>query len=189
MAKIRELPPLATIMEHRRRQEEDGFEFELTATSIGLGGDVWVAHVRRTTLAEGGGLENIPRHLQNAVTQGLEDIHRANKAAEGTKRSVLDMVRENKTVLKAADPFCVAAFINPKLVLTEAELADNPGAWPVSAIAAEDRIGVFMICANAQSEQAKTLTFFRPEPSDDVQDGAAVRLDAHPSLSVVEHAG
>lgn len=190
MGTLHSLPTRAALVEHRRRQIEDGFLFPLTATSIGSG-DTWTARVRRITLTERATIELIPTDLQAAVMAGLKEVQKAVAEADqrAENQSLLDTVKENGRVLPAADAFCVASFIEPQLVLTDADLATNPDAWVVTDIAAEDRIGWFLACVNAQSEQAKSLKMFRPATPVDVPTGPVGGMAAPTTIGLAEPAG
>lgn len=185
---VRRLPSNDALEAHRLRQQQEGFDYELTATSIGLD-TPWVATVRRITVTEDGAIDNVPQHLQTVVAQGLADVQAATEAAKRSDRTFQAIVAENKTILTAADPFCVAAFIDPPLVMTKEELATAPeNAVVVTNLAPEDRIGAFLFCANARSEQAKLLRFRREQSQAYVPNRPAGPVAAA-TLRSVEPAG
>jgi hypothetical protein len=161
---------------HRKNIQELGFEFPLTATSLGLtGDDVQVARVRRITLTDQAAINQIPQDSRRLVNAGLDYVEQQQRkiAEEGiTTETLEDRVRNNTRVLPAADAFCLVTFLEPMLVATEAELEQFPDAWVVGTdIDAADRIDWFFACLNADSEAAKKLRPFRPRPTGDVSPG------------------
>ncbi len=178
------------LLEHRRRQREDGYLFPLTATSIGLD-EPLVAHVRRLNLTDRAAIDLLPQDVQGVVWEGVKEfdkLQKANRAGKDSPDSLDEAILNNEKSMKAADAFCIAAFIEPKLVATEADLPANGAAYVVTDIAAEDRIGLFMVCVDADSARAKNLKMFRRQPSPAVQNGAT-RPVATPAVNVVESAG
>jgi hypothetical protein len=176
------------LLEHRRRQREDGYLFPLTATSIGLD-ETMTAHVRRLNLTDRAAIDLLPKDVQGVVWEGVKEfdkLQKASKAGRDSPDSLDEAILNNEKSMKAADAFCIAAFIEPRLVATEADLTD--GAYVVTDIAAEDRIGLFMICVDADSARAKNLKLFRRKPHADVSNGTAGPMAA-PSLYPVESAG
>lgn len=164
------LPTRSALLKHRRDQQELGYTYTLAATSIGLAEPI-VARIRRLNLLDRAAISQLPTDVQQTVWDGLKDLQAEQKrlqAEGGDPESLLDSVRNNERMLKAADPFCVAAFIEPALVADEHDLPAHPDAWVVSDIAPEDRLSIFIMCADAESEQAKKLKLFRPRSVIDV---------------------
>lgn len=157
----------------RRKQNAQGlgFEFRLSETSI-VAGEEQVARVRRITLTDQASINQLPDTLQRVVNDGLAYVENEQKRVqeEGLSTDTLeDRVKNNTRLLPAADAFCLATFVEPKLVATEAELAQFPDAWLVADIEPADRIDWFMACLNADSEAAKKLKPFRPKSVIDVE--------------------
>jgi hypothetical protein len=174
------------LLEHRRKQREDGYLYPLNATSIGLD-ETLTAHVRRLNLTDRAAIDLLPQDVQAVVWEGVKEFDRLQKASKGkdAPESLKDAVANNEQSMKAADAFCIASFISPKLVATEADLASNPEAWVVTDVAAEDRIGWFMVCVDADSARAKNLKLFRRKPSAVVPNGTTGTV-AHATLNLVE---
>jgi hypothetical protein len=161
------------LLEHRRRQREDGYLFPLTATSIGMD-EPMTAHVRRLNLTDRAAIDLLPKDVQGVVWEGVKEFDKLQKASKNGKAdpdTLDEAILNNEKSMKAADAFCIAAFIAPRLVATESDL--TAGAYVVSDIAAEDRIGLFMICVDADSARAKNLKLFRRKPDADVSNGTA----------------
>ncbi len=161
------------LLENRRRQREDGYMFEFTASNLGIPEDDQIkpGRVRRLNLADRATIDALPTHLQSTVWEGVkefEKLQKANKAGKEDPQSLSEAVMNNQKSLRAANAFCVAAFISPVIVVTEEEFERNTEAqYVVTDIAEEDRINVFMLCLDGDSEQAKKLKLFRPErPAD-----------------------
>lgn len=160
------------ILENRRRQREDGFAFEFTATNLGIPKEDQLkpARVRRLATTELGILDQLPADLQATVFEGLKELERIQKANEGRPdpQSLAEAVTNNQEFLKTANAFCVAAIISPVVVSTEEEYERNVNAeLVIDDIASEDRINLAIMCADSRSQQASTLKLFRPErPAD-----------------------
>lgn len=182
------LPTRAALLEHRRRQTEDGYLFPLAATSIGMD-DLLQARVRRLNTTDRASIEQLPQAAQEIVWRGMKEFEAEQKklTEQGKADSLIEAVTSNEKVLLAANALVIAAFIEPVIVATEAEVRD--GAWTVDDVAAEDRISFFFACADADSASAKQLKLFRPKPSVDVPGGTVGRLDAFPTERPAEHAG
>lgn len=177
------LPTRTALLEHRRRQQEDGFTFPLAATSVGMD-DLIHARVRRLNTTDRASIEMLPTAVQDTVFSGMKAFEKEQKAAEeaGKPESLGEVVLSNQRVLLAADAVCMAAFIEPVLVKSETELSQHPGAWLVSDIAEEDRISFFMACADADSASARQLKTFRPKPTESVPAGPVGGLAAFPTV-------
>jgi len=183
-------PSRAALLKHKRDQQELGLEFPLAATSIGMERQI-VARIRRLSLVDRSTIKDLPEPVQAVVWEGLKDLQKEQKRLQeegGDPQSLLEGLKNNERMLLAADPFCVAAFIEPQIVATEADLADNPDAWVVTDLAPEDRLSIFLICADAESEQAKRLKLFRPRRVIDVPHREAEPVAPAP-IRAVEPAG
>jgi hypothetical protein len=151
------------IIEHRERQQRDGFTFPLAATSLGMP-EVQLARVRRLTTMDRAAIEQLPQDVQAKVWDGLRIVQEERRRADGGEdpRSLLEAVTNNEKVLPAANAYCIASFIDPVLVASEAELAQHPNAMLVDDIAAEDRVTFFWACNDPNSEAARSMKLFRP---------------------------
>lgn len=165
------IPTRSALLKHKRDQQELGYTITLAATSMGLAEPI-VARIQRLSMLDRSTLEGLPVPVQETVWEGLKDLQKEQKRLQDEgidPETLLDGLKNNERMLKAADPFCVAAFIEPRLVATERELQDTPDAWVVTDVSPEDRLNVFIVCADAESEQAKKLKLFRPRSVIDVQ--------------------
>lgn len=163
-------PSRKAFNDFRTKQIELGFEFPLTATSIGReASEVLVAHVRRISLMDRAAIGRLDPNVQEVVWQGLKAVREerrklVNDGNDGDPESLMDAVMANERVLPAADAYCVASFITPRLFGTETELSRYTGeevAYLVTDLAAEDRVDFFMACSDADHDGAKKLKLFR----------------------------
>lgn len=180
------------LLQHRKAVQEMGFEFPLTATSLGLPGDeLQYARVRRITISDQAAIDQLPDHLQRAVNEGLDYLEKEQQRlmeSEGSTTTLQDRSRNASRFLPAANAFCLATFIDPPLVATERELADHPDAWVVTDIDSADRVDWFFACLNADSEAAKKLKPFRPRSITDVE-GGPVGNDDRPATAPAAEVG
>jgi hypothetical protein len=183
---IPSLPSRDALLDHQRRQREDGYTFPLAATSLGMDTMI-LARVRRLSTTDRAAIEALPTAVQETVWSGIKAFAASIKDGQDAQ-SLIEAAAKNDEQRKAADGFCIAAFIEPPLVATEAELATNPGAYLVTDIAAEDRISFMYACLDADSVQAKQLKMFRPKSPEHVSPVAAQPNPAA-SLYAVEPAG
>ncbi len=170
------IPSRAALLKHKTAQLELGYEFTLAATSIGMPTPI-TARIRRLSLMDRSTIKDLPEPVQATVWEGLKDLQKEQKRLQDEgidPETLLDGLKNNERMLKAADPFCVAAFIEPRVVADERDLNGDATAWVVSDIAPEDRLAVFILCADAESEQARKLKLFRPRSVIDVSNHAVV---------------
>lgn len=166
----------SALLEHRRKQLEDGYLFPLTATSIGMD-EVLKARVRRLTILDRAAIESLPQHVQQAVWEGNKEAERMSKQMAGQDpQSLIESATKNETILPAANAWAIASFIEPRLVATEPELSGASGAWVVDDIAAEDRVSFFLACMDADSTSARQLKLFRPKTPGHVPTGTVVPM-------------
>jgi hypothetical protein len=187
------------LLEHRRRQREDGYLFPLTATSIGLD-ETMNAHVRRLNLTDRAAIDLLPKDVQGVVWEGVKEfdkLQKANKAGRDSPDSLDEAILNNEKSMKAADAFFIASVLDirqgdkvltTKIVANDAERQRFPGSFAVHGIAAEDRDKWFMVCVDADSAKAANLKLFRGKSDAHVSNGAVGPVAA-PSLYPVESAG
>lgn len=175
------------LMAARKKSLENGYVFPLETTSIEAGETI-EANVRRISMVDKAILDILPVDVQQVVWQGLQEYQREAKKAQaaGDPQSLAEAVRNNVQVLKAADAWCLASFINPRLVRTQDELSLYPDAWLVDDVAAEDRIALMQACTDSSTDAAKMLKTFRPQSKADAGDDGAVPTSAHAAESVLE---
>jgi hypothetical protein len=179
------LPSRDALREHKLRVIEDGYEFPLAATSIVYGQEIKI-RAHRLSTTDRAAIDALPTTIQETVWAGIKKF--ANLVKDGGEpNSLAEAAARNDEIRKAADGFCIAAFIEPRLVATEAEVAGVPGAWCVNDIEAEDRISFLYACLDADSPQAKQLRPFRRKPSQHVSP-VETEPDAAATLYALEHA-
>lgn len=186
MSQFNRLPSRDALADLQRRQREDGFLYPLAATSMGQD-KVFEARVRRLNTTDRAAIEMLPTAVQSVVWDGIKAYQKLVKESKDAE-SLMETALQNQEMLKSANAYCAAAFIDPPLVLTEAELATKPDAYVVDDIAEEDRLSFFMACLDADSPAARNLKMFRPEPSPDVPTVPARPVDAFPTVRPAEHA-
>lgn len=176
---ISKLPMRKALIEHRRRQIEDGMTFPLDATSIANGEEEpWYVRVRRISTMDEAIIEALPADAQQSVFEGLQALGRAqDEAGKNTDaKTMLEMLSNNKSALRAADELFCAAMIEPEVVMSEADLVHEPDAYVVTDFAAEDRMALMMAMVNTESGMARKLKLFRPEEVIDVPASEVVEL-------------
>lgn len=156
------------IAEFRRNQMENGFTFPLSATFAGWDEDgdnteIPEARIRRISTLDQAVISSLPEEIQQTVWNGMKEFQEQQKKlqAAGEAQNLGEMFANNDKILKAATIFCRAAFIMPQLVQTPDQL--GPGKWLEERVAPEDRVNVFIVCMDADSEAMKKLKVFRPE--------------------------
>jgi hypothetical protein len=170
---ITPLPMLDALRRHKQDRLENGYLFPLNATSIGLP-EVIHARVRRLNSMDEAAINTLPQDMQETIWQGLKEFQAEQKKAAGMEdpQNLVEMMANNKKILKTADAWCLAAFIHPRLVRSDAEIT-GPDTWNVEDVEAEDRVAIFMACMDADSDQVKKLKLFRPTWGRAVSDGEA----------------
>ena len=167
----------AAIAEIRQDQVENGFTFPLRVTYAGrwkTEDDIPLARVRRIATLDAATLQVLPQSIQDQVWQGIKEMRKAQEELQGTDPETLNaMLANNDKILRAATIWCQAAFIAPQLVETPAEI--KPGCWLATRVAAEDRIGVFLLSMDGDSALLGRLQAFRPEWAADAEDDAALQ--------------
>lgn len=187
MTQFNRLPSRDALADLQRRQREDGFLYPLAATSIGED-KIFEARVRRLSTTDRAGIEMLPDAIQQVVWAGIKAFTKLQKETKDAE-SLMEAALQNEQMLASANAYCSAAFIDPQLALSDADLANKPGAYLVDDIAAEDRLSFFMACLDADHPAARNLKSFRPEPSADVSPVPARPVDPFPPVRPVEHAG
>lgn len=141
----------------RREQERVGFWMPLART----GG--W-AHIRLLSVLDKTTLAGLSTDMQNRVLQVFADATKGNPRAT----TVAQFTKNRDQMEKLANVVCVASFIAPKLVMTEAELDDDPHTLLVTDLHIDERLAVYNIVMGTEAgktEEAKLKPFRRPEPT------------------------
>lgn len=186
--KIAPLPSRDAIRKLKRERIENGMLFPLTATSIGLEEPIQ-ARIRRVTTVDRAVLEQLPQDLQDTLYAGMTEFQREMKNAGDAPdpQSLIEMMTNNDKIVRAANAWCKAAFIHPRLVDAEHEITDEH-TWLVTDIEPEDRVAVLMLSLDADSPQIKKLKLFRPQGGPALPNGENLSVAKNP-VRVLEPAG
>lgn len=84
-------------------------------------------------------------------------------------------------LIEVANVFVIAAFVEPRVVKTEAELAEHPGSWWVENIHTDDRIEFMQLSNSTDAGVSKKLKMFRPGPAPVVADEPALPVAPEPA--------
>lgn len=162
----------------RRRQEEEGFAFKLFRT----GG---YARVRFVSLADRASLSALPNRLQQRMIEIVQKDRPAGKGGDELM-SAKEFFKAAENNLELADLFCMAGFIQPRLVLRPEDRDPNdPYSWPVEALHKDERIA-FVRLMDDEGAAEKLLPFPR-QPRPDVLDQRT--LEAAPAPERAYEAG
>ncbi len=170
----------STFRQARERARDQGFVYRLPDASQATEGDFEV-RIRRLSLQEQAATNGIPQSVQDEVYRRSRKL--ADWQAEQLKRKtrpseMLDAVKNDEILIRSVNVVCCAAWIDPVLVETEAELATTSDAWHVDDFTIDDRWSAFQAITNGNSEESKSLRLFRPEPADDGADSGAMPVAA-----------
>lgn len=147
----------------QREQERRGFLMPLPRT----GG--W-AQVRALSLADSATFAGLPMQAANEVLRVFDELQTEGGAGPLT----MERLRRNQERQeRLANLVCCAGFIRPRLVLTEADLDDDPYTMLVTELHLDERIRYLQLALGQDGEAAKSV---RPV------DGAALGVvDALPA--------
>jgi hypothetical protein len=179
------------LLDEAQTQQDAGYELALTATFLGIPEEKrFAAHVRRLSMNDPSWVETVPTHLRAEINKALTEVGRLQKKAQaqGNREpaTLEERVKDNPIVLRGADAFCVAAFIEPRLYLGRNDDHDPGDVW-VGKIHADDRMDAFMAAINADSEAAKKLTVFRGRAEPAAHAGSTGPVAAEPVRGAAPH--
>lgn len=166
------------LAEFRRQRQELGFTFDLPATSLGLP-EMIKARVMRLSLLDKAAVQRLPQDAQEKVWAGLKAVRDERKKLERSgdleqePESLLEASMRNERIVPAANAYCIASFVAPKLT-DDLRKVDNE-TWHVDDIELEDRVSFYLACNDADSDQAKKLKLFRPSGTVEAQ-GHVIRV-------------
>jgi len=154
--------------------EQTGWVFDLTATLDGEG-KPQQALVRRVSIADTKMINALPQHVQQALTQLLdEQAYEASKAenkrghkGNRKKLSTKELVTNLEDGMEIANIMCIAGFIEPRVYWSEEEAEQNGGVW-VEYIHTADRLAFNRICQADAEAIAERLRPFLGGPIVDV---------------------
>lgn len=168
------------MLEGRAKRNEITREIRLPDASLEAGEDV-IAKVRRFELGERVAYFGAPEHLSKRISERTKDYaemmskHNVD-ISQGIGMSMVAfmlLVSQEPEFEELVNTVCVAAFVDPPLVETEADLTRNPEAWLVQDLTFGDRTAVFY-GLQEKTEEAKEMRKFRGETGDAVEDFPAV---------------
>lgn len=164
------------IDEFIEHQHERTFTFPLYASSVGRK-DVFKAVVHRLSLMDRASIGHLPDTLQNEVWLNLKDAQKdiQKMSDEGTEpKDITEALARTDKYARAANLYCEAAFIKPKITVDKRKEDLDNGVMHVERINAEDRIQFMLACNDAESEAARRFVRFREQSTSDAPVGDTV---------------
>lgn len=161
----------------RERGREHGFVFVLPNASIEAEEEFKV-RLRRISVQEKAAVNGISQEMQEAVYRRTRDLAKWQQEQQRKKiepADQLEAIKQSETLINSIDAVCCAAFIDPPLVETEAELSGKPDAWVTDDFAIDDRWSAYQAITDGDSKEAKSLVMFRPESTTDAGDSGPVQ--------------
>jgi hypothetical protein len=158
-----------SLAELARQRREAVQEFELTATQRELKMvEPIYAEVRMVDLADAATLSALPETLLRKVLSIANDVEvregRANPIAEDGSLNIERAIKVAQANTEAINAYCVAGFVKPQLIFTNAERTNDDQVL-VSDIHPADRQRFFDWCQGRHAEAAATVAPF-PGPRE-----------------------
>jgi len=120
-------------MKAARARELQGVPFELRQEPKGT------VLIKAQTFADRMLWLGVPSGLQAEISR----IFNESRARSGNRNRTFEELMESSATDEAfANAICMAVFVEPRLVASEYELAQNPGAWVVEDVHISDRLRV-----------------------------------------------
>lgn len=138
----------------RRQREERGYLFQLKAT----GG---YAHVRLPNLADKATIKALPQQMQATVREFMFDV-------QDRDIKTIDLADLLGGTTELANTYCLVGFINPPLVLTEADVTDPERQVVITDINVMDRMAFSTICEGGDRAETTRLIPFPAQPAGGV---------------------
>lgn len=173
-------------------QKADTYTFPLHRSSYGM------KEPRRVTckaidLFERASLGHLPQKMQDEFFANVESVQEEIKRQQRSGKagdSLMDKLAEHDTLVKQADKFCVAGWVDPKVVEDQAAENLTSGVMWVGRVKRQDRIAYMVACMDADGEQAKHFELFRDEADAGlVSAGEPVSVSENPAVYAVKDAG
>ncbi len=173
-------------------QKQDTYTFPLHRSSYGM------KEPRRVTckvidLFERASLGHLPQRLQNEFFANVETVQNEIKRQQRNGKagdSLMDKLAEHDILVKQADKFCVAGWLDPKVVEKQSDEDLASGVMWIGRVKRQDRIAYMVACMDSDGEQAKHFELFRDEAdAGTVSTGEAVPAPAGPAVFAVADAG
>lgn len=167
---INTLSKREALLKSRKEELEFGWNLQLPDATETFGEPFFV-RVRKLQLGEKAAYIGISDDMAQRVYQRTREYSQMAKE-RSSKQDVgefdmLEMLMEPEFE-DVINTTCMAAFIDPPLVETEADRSSQPDAWLLSDFSFGDRMHVFTTLQNPESKEAKAMTRFRPESTPDV---------------------
>ena len=152
-------------------------DIRLPDASDDAGEDV-IVQVRRFELGERAVYFGAPEHMTDRIAKRTKDYATLmSKNGVDIKEGVGEMTAAAFVLLMSQEPefedvvntVCVAAFVDPPLVETEAERSINPDAWMITDLTFGDRTHVFYQLQSKEVKRNKALETFPEESAADVE--------------------
>lgn len=182
---------LDAFLTHQEESKDLPLKFPLHASSVGKR-DVWKVLTRRLSMINRAEVAFLPDHLQAFVWEQLKvsqkEIEKARKK-NFEPRTMNEALANNENLLKVADLFVMAAFVDPQIVLNKEDEDINQRKLHIDRIQPEDRMAFWIACRDAESEQARLFETFRPEPANDAPRGNDREVLGRQALRSVGDAG
>lgn len=136
-----------------RMQEKAGVPYWLKWTGV-------EATVRMLSFAD----KTLAVGLPNAIRIEINDAYAAMQSRSGANKTLDDVLRTAAGDERLANAVCVAGFVSPRLVMTEAELDGGDGCWLVTDLHIEERREYLAwVLGRAPEEVIKRVQNFRAE--------------------------
>jgi hypothetical protein len=113
--------------------------------------------VRQLSFADKTMLAGVEPRIQGELTAAFQDRAKATAEAQPGFENVIVQAALNERIANAV---CVAGFIDPPLVFTEADLASKPDAWVVTDIPIDDRIKYRDFAFGQEPEEVRRIATF-----------------------------
>lgn len=165
----------------RAKRNESLREIRLDDASEDAGEEV-IAKVRRFELGERAVYFGAPESMSKRISARTKDYARImgkhnismSAGANMSQLAFMLTMSQEPEFEAIANLVCLVSFVDPPLVETERELADNPDAWLVTDLTLGDRTSVFYQLQTPEPKspeevkQEKMQEKFRPESEADV---------------------
>lgn len=148
------LPSAAEMRERRRREEHEGYPLTLPHDGI----TVWV---RLIDVFDRATIMGLPSAVQRLLLKGVNaSLGVANEKSGFDVSETLDVI---DGIDEAADMACLRGFVKPRLVRTldEADAANDPMVWPLSAVHPRDRKFYFRVVSGQEAKVEQEMLTFR----------------------------
>lgn len=156
--------------DEHERQEANGYAFAMPFTF-----PTHPARVRRIPLADLASITGLSSEMQATVLEVFREVQTGGTFAV---RKWQDLESNQARQKQLANGLCVAGFIEPRLVETQAEAdaTDDPAVLWVGRIDIRDRLAYMQTVMNPESEAAKALAPFPENGARDSEPGQTVPL-------------